>query len=222
MPQEVGFLVNDFLVEHFPNIVDSDFTAEMEEDLDRIAEGEKKWNAVISEFYKPFAQQLSEKEATVEKKDLAQQTDQECDKCGGPMVIRMGRFGKFLACSNFPKCKNTKSLEPAGESGKPKMKCPKCADGHVVTRRTKRGKIFYGCSNYPKCDFASWDEPVPEKVSDLWRIDGKKAKDEITDLYPDAGLRISRLRSRMGIDPRCRILRSGSGRKNKRLINMSI
>lgn len=163
VPQEVGFLVNDFLVEHFPDIVDSGFTAEMEEDLDRIAEGEKKWNTVIAEFYKPFAKQLAEKEATVEKKDLAQQTDQECDKCGGPMVIRMGRFGKFLACSNFPKCKNTKSLEPEGGSELPKMACPKCAEGQIVSRRTKRGKIFYGCSNYPKCDFASWDEPVPEK-----------------------------------------------------------
>lgn len=179
VPQEVGFLVNDFLVEHFPNIVDSDFTAEMEEDLDRIAEGEKKWNAVISEFYKPFAKQLSEKEATVEKKDLAQQTDQECDKCGGPMVIRMGRFGKFLACSNFPKCKNTKSLEPAGESGKPKMKCPKCADGHVVTRRTKRGKIFYGCSNYPKCDFASWEEPLPDRCPTCGGLMVRKPKTKL-------------------------------------------
>ena len=107
VPQEVGFLVNDFLVEHFPDIVDSGFTAEMEDNLDLIAEGDKKWNMVIADFYGPFAKQLAEKEATVEKKDLAQQTDQECDKCGGPMVIRMGRFGKFLACSNFPKCKNT-------------------------------------------------------------------------------------------------------------------
>ncbi|OGB75457.1 DNA topoisomerase I [candidate division Kazan bacterium RIFCSPHIGHO2_01_FULL_49_10] len=163
VPQEVGFLVNDFLVEHFPDIVDSGFTAEMEDNLDLIAEGDKKWNMVIADFYGPFAKQLAEKEATVEKKDLAQQTDQECDKCGGPMVIRMGRFGKFLACSNFPKCKNTKSLEPEGGNPAPKMNCPKCADGAVVSRRTKRGKVFYGCSNYPKCDFASWDEPVPDK-----------------------------------------------------------
>jgi DNA topoisomerase-1 len=177
VPQEVGFLVNDFLVEHFPDIVDSGFTAEMEEDLDRIAEGEKQWNAVISEFYKPFAKQLAEKEATVEKKDLAQQTDQECDKCGGPMVIRMGRFGKFLACSNFPKCKNTKSLEPEG-SAAPKMNCPKC-DGQVVSRRTKRGKVFYGCSNYPKCDFASWDEPIPTKCPTCGGLMVKKPKTKL-------------------------------------------
>ena len=178
VPQEVGFLVNDFLVEHFPDIVDSGFTAEMEDNLDLIAEGEKKWNAVIAEFYEPFAKQLAEKEATVEKKDLAQQTDQECDKCGGPMVIRMGRFGKFLACSNFPKCKNTKSLEPEGSKA-PKMACPKCADGTVVSRRTKRGKVFYGCSNYPKCDFASWDEPVPTKCPTCGGLMVKKPKTKL-------------------------------------------
>jgi len=178
VPQEVGFLVNDFLVEHFPDIVDSGFTAEMEDNLDLIAEGEKQWNSVIAEFYKPFAKQLAEKEATVEKKDLAQQTDQECDKCGGPMVIRMGRFGKFLACSNFPKCKNTKSLEPEG-SAAPKMQCPKCAEGQVVSRRTKRGKVFYGCSNYPKCDFASWDEPYPSKCPTCGGLMVKKPKTKL-------------------------------------------
>ncbi|OGB74011.1 DNA topoisomerase I [candidate division Kazan bacterium RBG_13_50_9] len=160
VPQEVGMTVNDFLVEHFPDIVDAKFTAQMEDDLDRIALGRMQWEKVVGEFYGPFAAKLADKEAHVKKQDLDEKTDEICDKCGAPMVIRMGRFGKFLACSRFPECKHTKSLN---HPSKPLMPCPKCQRGEVVTKRTKRGKLFYGCNNYPKCDFATWDEPVPQR-----------------------------------------------------------
>jgi len=157
-PLEVGFLVNDFLMEHFPEIVDFEFTANMENDLDKIAEGEEKWQEVVGEFYQPFAMKLSKKEKTLVKKDLDEETNEKCELCGAPMIIKMGRFGRFMACSKFPECKHTKSLVEK----KVIMPCPKCKTGQVVVKRTKRGKIFYGCDTYPKCDFASWDEPVKD------------------------------------------------------------
>ena len=159
IPQEVGYLVNDFLVEHFPEIVNTEFTAKMEDKLDKIADGEMKYIDVLQDFYPPFAKKLAEKEENVSKKDLDETTDEICDKCSKPMIIKMGRFGKFLACSGFPECKNTKSLNNAVVV----MDCPKCDDGKVVVKRTKRGKIFWGCNAYPKCEFASWNEPLPEK-----------------------------------------------------------
>ncbi|MBU1083188.1 topoisomerase DNA-binding C4 zinc finger domain-containing protein, partial [Patescibacteria group bacterium] len=157
-PLEVGFLVNDFLVEHFPEIVDFEFTANMENDLDKIAEGEEEWQEVIGKFYKPFSVKLAEKEKTLVKKDLDEKTDAKCELCSAPMIIKMGRFGRFMACTKFPECKYTKSLVEK----KVIMPCPKCEKGQVVAKRTKRGKIFWGCDTYPKCDFASWDEPVKD------------------------------------------------------------
>lgn len=165
VPTEVGFLVNDLLVEHFPEIVDIQFTAKMEEELDEIAEGKIEWKPVIKEFYGPFAKNLEEKYAEVKKHEIQETTDEICEKCGKPMVVKMGRFGKFLACSGFPECRNTKALkqEPATIG----MKCPKCEIGDIVIKRTRRKKIFYGCSRYPDCDFASWTDPrkeAPEKA----------------------------------------------------------
>jgi len=174
VPQEVGFLVNDFLVEHFPEIVNTEFTVHMEDDLDKIAEGKEQFVEVLSNFYKPFADKLAQKEKDVVKKNLDETTDEVCDKCGKPMVVKLGRFGKFLACSGFPECKNTKSLNV---DRTPIMDCPKCADGKVVIKKTKRGKIFWGCNRYPKCDFASWDEPLPDKCptcGGLMVISGRK------------------------------------------------
>lgn len=159
IPQEVGFLVNDFLVEHFPEIVDFEFTAKMETDLDKIEEGDRKWQTLIGEFYQPFAAKIADKEKTLIKNNLDEATDEKCAKCGAPMIIKLGRFGKFLACSKFPDCKNTKSLVEKQII----MPCPKCPTGQVVIKRTKKGKIFYGCDSYPKCDFASWDEPVKDR-----------------------------------------------------------
>ncbi len=156
-PTETGFLVNDILVEHFPEIVDVKFTAKMEEELDEIAEGKMAWQPVIKEFYEPFAKHLEEKYKIVEKHKVMETTEEICEKCGKPMVIRLGRFGKFMACSGFPECKNTKTLKQAADTLD--MKCPSCKEGNMVIRRTRRQKIFYGCSRYPNCDFASWTDP---------------------------------------------------------------
>jgi len=163
VPTETGNMVNDILVAHFPQIVDINFTAKMEEDLDRIAEGQVKWAPVIKEFYEPFHENLLKKETEVEKKNMEEKTDEVCPNCGKPMVIKQGRFGKFMACSGFPECKTAKPIKnPAREIG---MKCPKCAEfspkdiGDVVMKKTRKGRVFYGCSRYPKCDYASWKNP---------------------------------------------------------------
>jgi len=165
-PTETGFLVNDLLVAHFPQIVDIEFTAKMEEELDEIASGEKQWTPVIRAFYEPFAKLLEEKYQEVKRQEPVETSDQRCPACGKPMVVKLGRFGKFLACSGFPECKTTQSLN-GKEKQKPQeigMRCPKCQEGNVVVRKTaRRGKIFYGCSRYPACDFASWTNPLEEK-----------------------------------------------------------
>ena len=163
VPTETGNMVNDILVAHFPQIVDINFTAKMEENLDRIAEGQAKWVPVIKEFYEPFHENLLKKETEVEKKNMEEKTDEVCPNCGKPMVIKQGRFGKFMACSGFPECKTAKPIKnPAKEIG---MECPKCAEfspediGDVVMKKTRKGGVFYGCSRYPKCDYASWKNP---------------------------------------------------------------
>ncbi|TSC95738.1 MAG: DNA topoisomerase I, bacterial [Parcubacteria group bacterium Athens0714_26] len=166
-PTDTGKLVNKVLKENFPEIVDVNFTAKMEESLDEIAENKIDWHEVIRNFYEPFAKNLEQKyiEAPSEKPP-EEKTDVVCDKCGKPMVIKTGRFGRFLACSGFPECKNTKAIKP--EVKKIGMACPKCKEGDVIEKRvTKgraRGKIFWGCSRYPKCDYASWTNPLePQK-----------------------------------------------------------
>ncbi len=156
MPTETGELINKVMVESFKDVVDYQFTATMEEGLDDIARGEKEWVPFLRDFYTPFKANLKEKYETVSKVELEDNTtDEVCEKCGSPMIIKLGRFGKFKACSNFPECKNTKNMTK--ELG---IKCPKCEDGNVVTKRTSRGKTFYGCNNYPKCDFATWYKPT--------------------------------------------------------------
>ncbi|MHB8905522.1 MAG: type I DNA topoisomerase [Melioribacteraceae bacterium] len=197
IPTELGRKVNTILVKNFSNIFNVNFTAQMEEELDSIAEGEIGYLKVLNDFYEPFSKTLKEVEANLEKI--------KCDKCGSDMDIKMGRFGKYLACTNYPECKNIKSLKdfaPNGGAPEPTgdicpkcgsntvyregkfgrfigcekypdcdftkivtlgLKCPKCGDGEVITRRTKRGKIFYGCNRYPDCDFASWTMPKPKE-----------------------------------------------------------
>jgi DNA topoisomerase-1 len=154
-PTEIGTIVTDLLVEHFPNIVDLNFTASVEKELDDIAEGKMKWQKVIAEFYDPFAKLLKEKEKEINKKEITEEkTDIKCDKCGSPMVIKLGRFGKFLACSNYPECKNTKPLfETKEESAAEETteKCPKC--GNALKVKTGRFGKFLACSNYPECKF---------------------------------------------------------------------
>ncbi|MFA5158232.1 MAG: type I DNA topoisomerase [Patescibacteria group bacterium] len=221
-PDEIAEIVTDLLVEHFPKVVDYQFTAHMEDDFDEIADGDMKWQDVIDEFYVPFAANLKEKNKELDKKDIvpikeigekcpeckkplverfgrfgkfvacsdyptckysrplenkkemkgavvadgdggttkvAEATGEKCEKCKGEMILKEGRFGKFLACSNYPKCKNTKTI--VIES---KHKCPECDEGKIVERRTKRGRTFWGCSAYPKCKYATWDNPdTPKK-----------------------------------------------------------
>jgi len=156
-PQEIGFLVNDMLVEHFPGVVDIEFTAKMEEELDDVAEGKLEWKKPIKDFWGPFSKSLAAGEDNIVKMDLTEETDEVCEKCGKPMVIKHGRFGKFLACSGFPECKNAKPLH-----NKTGQKCPECKEGDVVIRKTKRGRTFWGCSRYPDCKWASWEAPKSE------------------------------------------------------------
>lgn len=159
IPTEIGFLVNDLLVEHFPKIVDINFTAKLEKELDEIAQGKIRWQDVISNFYAPFKENLDKKEREISKEEIAQEkTDKNCPSCGGQLIIRIGRFGKFYACNGFPKCRYTAPID----SKRINIKCPKCKIGEIVEKRTKKRKIFYGCSKYPDCDFATWNEPIKE------------------------------------------------------------
>ena len=159
-PTEIGLVVNDLLVEHFPEIVDINFTAHMEEDLDNVSRGERKWKQVLEDFYGPFSKNLEQKYKDVSKKEFTEENLKKlCPKCQSPLLVRLGKFGKFYACSKFPNCKYTESL-PQNNLG---IKCPKCQEGNIVAKRTKTNKIFYGCDRYPKCDFALWDKPVNEK-----------------------------------------------------------
>jgi len=158
-PTEIGELVNKILVEHFPQIVDIQFTAQMEEKLDKIAQGKEKWQEVIKEFYQPFAENLEKKYQEVKRQKLTEEKIEEvCEKCGRPMVVKYSKFGKFLACSGFPECHYTKPITMTNDKGE-KIKCPKCQKGEIIKRRSKNGRFFYGCSRYPDCDFTSWTKP---------------------------------------------------------------
>ena len=203
-PEEIGFLVSDLLVEHFSDIVDYKFTAKMEEDLDEVAEGKKEWVPVIRDFYEPFAENLKSKTKEVKKEDFQEKLDKSCPECGGDLIMKFGRFGKFVACSNYPNCKHTEKTaeeqkvdeEHAGEvcekcgapmvvkrgrfgaflgcskypecknikkiEKKTGVKCPKCKEGEITERKSKRGRIFFGCNKYPQCDFALWNKPTGE------------------------------------------------------------
>ncbi|MBQ9924266.1 MAG: topoisomerase DNA-binding C4 zinc finger domain-containing protein [Clostridia bacterium] len=158
MPTELGFVVTRLMKENFKGIVDVAFTAGMEEKLDEVEEGTVPWQQVVADFYGPFEKELEAAGANIDKVKLPDPvSDVPCDKCGAMMVIKTGRFGKFLACPNFPACRNTKPLVE-----KLDVQCPKCG-GDIIKRRTKKGKTFFGCANYPACDFVSWDKPVPGK-----------------------------------------------------------
>jgi DNA topoisomerase-1 len=158
IPTPIGAAVNDLLVEHFPKIVNLDFTAKMEGDLDRVAEGREDWIALLQRFYGPFENELSLAEKKLPRLELRDEpTDEICPNCGRPMVIKTGRFGKFISCSGYPECKTTKPI--VKETG---ADCPKCG-GAIVERRSKKGRTFYGCAKYPSCDFISWDPVAPER-----------------------------------------------------------
>jgi len=156
VPTELGEIVIALLKEHFPDIVNLEFTANLEEKLDDVEEGKATWKTIIRDFYEPFAQTLNIAEQKIGKIKVEDEvSDEVCELCGRNMVIKMGRFGKFLACPGFPDCKNARPLlEEAG------VNCPKCGE-KLVVRRSKKGRKFYGCSNYPECDFIAWDKPAP-------------------------------------------------------------
>jgi len=158
-PTELGITVNSFLIRYFSDIVNITFTAKMEKQLDEVESDKKKWEDVLRIFYKAFSNDL-EKGGQAQKIEMPKVfSDEVCDKCGSKMLVKNGRFGKFLACSRFPKCKNTKPfLDKIGVS------CPEegCS-GEIIRKKTKKGRTFYGCSNYPKCSFVSWNKPVDKK-----------------------------------------------------------
>jgi DNA topoisomerase-1 len=169
-PMELGIIVTDLLEDFFPEIVNTGFTAEIEERLDDIARGKLEWVPTLQEFYDPFALKVEKAAAEMPRvKPADQPTDEVCDKCGSQMVIKQGRFGKFLSCSDYPKCKNARPLQLG-------IVCPRCG-ANLVERCTKRKRIFYSCSSYPKCDFALWEEPLPDPCPECKGLLVSKGKD---------------------------------------------
>lgn len=155
-PTELGEIVNNMVVEFFPNIVNTAFTVEMERSLDDVEHGSRQWVKVVDEFYRPFALELEKAETEIEKIQIKDEpAGFDCDICGHAMVIKLGKYGKFYACSNFPDCRNTKAI--VKEIG---VTCPTCHEGQVIERKSKRNRIFYGCARYPDCEFTSWDKPI--------------------------------------------------------------
>ena len=155
VPTELGFVVVDFLIAYFEKIINTGFTRDLEEELDAIASGKDTYVKVLSDFYEVFAQEL-EDASDVDRIEIASmESDEICELCNSPMVYKFGRYGKFLACSNFPECKNTKPITVG--TG---VTCPKCKEGEIVERKSRRGRIFYGCNRYPQCDFTLWDKPT--------------------------------------------------------------
>ena len=175
VPTELGEVITKLLKERFPNIVNVKFTAEMEEELDSVENGDVNWDELLAEFYSDFEQTLKDAKAEMEGVKLKlkeDETDIVCEKCGRKMVVKVGRYGKFIACPGYPDCKNIKKyVEKTGTV------CPKCG-GDIIVKHTKTKRIFYGCSNYPECDFVSWNEPTNEKCPQcgevLYKKKGKK------------------------------------------------
>lgn len=167
VPTELGQIVTDLLIENFRDIVDIEFTAEMEKRLDEIEDGEENWVEVVDSFFKPLSEKISIAEQNISKVTLEEKvevTDVICEKCGRNMVIKKSKYGKFLACPGYPECKNTKPILDEIDA-----ECPKCG-GKIVARKSKKGKLFYGCSNFPNCDFVSWDKPTRERCSKCGNI----------------------------------------------------
>ena len=157
-PTELGVMITDMMKEYFADIVDIAFTAGMEEQLDEVEEGKLDWHKVLSDFYGPFEKTLENAESKIEKVEIKDEvSDVPCDKCGAMMVYKLGRYGRFLACPNFPECRNTKAIQVEIDAP-----CPKCG-GKLLQKTSRKGRKFYGCERYPECDFVSWDMPVSEK-----------------------------------------------------------
>lgn len=156
VPTELGEIVHQAVNQYFPDIINIEFTAEMEKNLDDVEDGEIAWKQVIDEFYREFEKHVKVADEEMEKIEIKDEpAGEDCEKCGSPMVFKMGRYGKFMACSNFPDCRNTKAIiKPIG------VTCPSCKEGQVVERKSKTKRIFYGCDRYPECEYVSWDKPI--------------------------------------------------------------
>jgi DNA topoisomerase-1 len=154
-PTELGETVTKLLTEYFPDVTDVEFTADLEKRLDEIEKGNENWKKILRDFYDPFYNRLENARENMESVQIVEETDEVCEKCGSPMVVKYGRYGKFLACSSYPECKNTKPyLIKTG------VDCPECEDGEIIERTSKKGRTFFGCSNYPDCNFMNWNKPV--------------------------------------------------------------
>ncbi|MCK6206188.1 type I DNA topoisomerase [Bacillus infantis] len=156
IPTELGEIVLELILEFFPEILDVEFTAKMEQDLDDVEDGKENWKNIIEEFYKDFEKHLDKAEKEMQEVEIKDEpAGEDCEKCGHEMVYKMGRYGKFMACSNFPECRNTKAI--VKEIG---VKCPNCKEGNIIERKSKKRRIFYGCDRFPECEFISWDKPL--------------------------------------------------------------
>jgi DNA topoisomerase I len=157
VPTELGEIVLELIREFFPEILNVDFTASMEQNLDNIEEGKVNWVKIIDDFYRDFEKRLEKAEQEMQQVEIKDEpAGEDCELCQNPMVFKMGRYGKFMACSNFPDCRNTKPI--VKDIG---VKCPNCKEGNIIERKSKKRRIFYGCDQYPKCEFLSWDKPLP-------------------------------------------------------------
>ncbi|MGM0499825.1 MAG: type I DNA topoisomerase [Bacillota bacterium] len=164
-PTELGETVTELLTEYFPDVTDVEFTAGLEKRLDEIEKGNEDWKKILRDFYEPFYNRLENARENMESVQIVEETDEVCEKCGSPMVVKYGRYGKFLACSSYPECKNTKPfLIKTG------VDCPECEDGEVIERTSKKGRTFYGCSNYPDCNFMTWNKPVEKKCPECGSV----------------------------------------------------
>ncbi|MGG3889053.1 type I DNA topoisomerase [Metabacillus fastidiosus] len=156
VPTELGEIVLELVREFFPEIINVEFTVQMENSLDEVEDGNVQWVKILDDFYKDFAKRIEKAEVEMEKVEIKDEpAGEDCEECGHPMVFKMGRYGKFMACSNFPDCRNTKPI--VKEIG---VKCPNCENGNIVERKSKKRRIFYGCDQFPECDFLSWDKPI--------------------------------------------------------------
>ena len=171
-PTEIGFIVSDMLVEYFADVINVGFTAQMEEELDEIAEGQKDWVDVLREFYDPFIKDVEHAAQSIEKVEVNEEIGEPCPTCGKPLIVRWGRFGKFIGCSDFPACRYTRPfLVKIG------VKCPNDG-GDLAEKRTKRGRVFYGCSNWPTCDFSSWNKPLPQPCPNCGGLLAMKGREQ--------------------------------------------
>jgi DNA topoisomerase I len=156
VPTELGEIVHQATLEFFPEIINIEFTAQMEQNLDEIEEGDTEWKKVIDDFYKEFEPRVKYADEVMQKIEIKDEpAGEDCEKCGSPMVYKLGRYGKFMACSDFPDCRNTKAIMKLID-----VKCPTCKEGEIVERKSKTKRVFYGCNRYPECDFVSWDKPI--------------------------------------------------------------